>query len=71
MHICSVDSLFNSSHSETQSVVQADYRRRRKKQPRLQTGSTSMAMQNMRSTGRSRITIQGVEMGRIRVGFRD
>jgi len=28
-------------------------------------------MQNMRSTGRNRITIQGVEMGRIRVGFRD
>jgi len=27
-------------------------------------------MQYMRSTGRSRIKIQGVEMGRIRVGFR-
>jgi len=33
--------------------------------------SSSTSMQYMRSTGRSRIKIQGVEMGRIRVDFRD
>jgi len=37
----------------------------------LVTVSSSTSMQNMKSTGRSRIMIQGVEMGRIRVGFRD
>jgi len=32
---------------------------------------SSTSMQYMRSMGRSQIKIQGVEMGRIRVGFRD
>jgi len=39
----------------------------------LNTTKTTLLtfMQDMRSTGRSQIKIQGVEMGRIRVGFRD
>jgi len=42
-----------------------------RKQERCSDQNSSTSMQYMRSKGRSRIKIQGVEMGRIRVGFRD